>query len=78
MSIPVMEAHSGAFWSIPVRTSPFMLLYAPAKNGELNVALSRQNFVCLHQVLEGARGHTFVIDGQIIKLTLTTTQHQKF
>ena len=30
MSIPVMEAHSGAFRSIPVRSGPFLLLYAPA------------------------------------------------
>ena len=29
MSIPVMEAHSGAFQSIPVRSGPFLLLYAP-------------------------------------------------
>ena len=29
MSIPVMEAHSGAFRSIPVRSGPFLLLYAP-------------------------------------------------
>ena len=32
ISIPVMEAHnghSGAFLSIPVRSSPFLLLYAP-------------------------------------------------
>ena len=29
MSIPVMEAHSGAFRSIPVRSGPFLLSYAP-------------------------------------------------
>ena len=29
MSIPVMEAHSDAFPSIPVCSGPFLLLYAP-------------------------------------------------
>ena len=24
-----MDAHSGAFWSIPVRSGPFLLLYLP-------------------------------------------------
>ena len=33
-------------------------------------------FSSSNKVLEEARDHTFVIDGQIIKLTLTTTQHQ--
>ena len=32
MSIPVMEAHSGAFRSTPVRSGPFLLLYAPHAN----------------------------------------------
>ena len=32
MSIPVMEAHSGAFRSIPVRFGPFLLLYAPTNH----------------------------------------------
>ena len=32
MSIPVMDAYSGAFRSIPVRSGPFLLLYAPIKS----------------------------------------------
>ena len=50
MSIPVMEAHSGAFRSIPVRSGPFLLLYAPAKvchllRWSVNVKVGIYNFI---------------------------------
>ena len=37
----LMEAHSGALWSIQVRSGPFLLLYAPHEFGK-SVIFSKQ------------------------------------